>query len=279
MRICSECNKSISKGSKSGLCRSCSTKKRWTEKRGKKFKIVIPTYKRIKKLCRLIESINKNTFTNWEIIVFVDNYDTETAQSLRSMYLETTLWKKITIRINEAQIFQIGSWNKFYKEYINDNWSGAFLLCDDVELLPNCIENAIDCWVANFPDGDGIVGLTQVYPDHPEVRWCEAGQILIGKKFIERFKEVDYQVHCPNYQFFQQDLELEKFAKSLNKFKLSDTAKLIHHHPCKYPEELDETHRIPRQKIVTEDRFIAKLRKAKGLIWGKSFELINLEDK
>jgi len=275
MRTCSECNKPISKGSKSGFCRSCFLKHKWAKNKEKKlkFKIVIPTYKRIKKLKRLILSILQQKNVDYELLIWADNFDTETERIIRETYANDSLNKKLEIRWMNFQAFQIGIWNRFYSEY--NDWDGAFLLCDDVELLPNCLENAVDCWVTNFPDGDGIIGLTQVYPNHPEVRWCEAGQILIGKKFIERFKDVNYKVHCPDYRFFQQDRELEKFSKSLNKFKLCYTARLIHYHPCKYSDEMDETHKIPRQEIREIDKKTAKLREDKGLIWGNSFELIN----
>ena len=100
------------------------------------------------------------------------------------------------------------------------------------------------------------------------------GQVLIGKQFVNRYKKVNYQVCCPAYIHFYQDQELWCYAKSVNKFVFCKDATLIHYYPCKFKNEMDETHKIVRQpKIKQKDIETYKKRQSLNLIWGESWEI------
>lgn len=232
-----------------------------------KLVIGIVTYKRIKKMERLLKSIKENTFQDYEIVVMVDNNDVETVN-----YFKNT---KIYKRLNKRHEYVIGNWNKFIREF-HLKAEMLILLVDDVELFPDCIQNAVNCMNSNFPDLDGIVGISQCAPEHPRYTWMPYGQVLIGRNFIERYKPVNYQVCMPDYLHFYQDEELWKYATALNKFVLCKEAMLIHYHPGFYREEKDETHKLIRvPEIKGKDIKTYNLRKSKGLIWGQSWERTN----
>ena len=76
----------------------------------------------------------------------------------------------------------------------------VFLLNNDVELEPDCIAKAVSSMLLEFPDTDGVIGIHQVCPDHIGYTYCPVGQCLVGKKFIERYAAVDYQLCCPDYK-------------------------------------------------------------------------------
>lgn len=239
-----------------------------------KILITIPTYKRIKKLERCLYSILMNSYQDFKILVIADNKDIETKKFIQ--YLNHP---KIQCIMNDKHLYVIGSWNRFFRENYNKAWDIFSNLVDDVELFPDCIQNAINCMKLNFPDLDGIVGLSQRCPGDPKPHGTPYGQILIGKKFVERYKAVNYQVCCPDYTHFKQDYELWLFATSLNKFVHCKEALLKHYHPCFIKEEVDETHFIVRGDIIKEDRKIYNLRKERGLIWGKTWETVNEKNK
>lgn len=231
-----------------------------------KIAIVIPTYQRIQKLERCIKSIYINTYKNYQIYIYADNNDKNTYYYLDSKY------HQIRCQINDSQKFVVGSWNRFFKEQINDDWNIVMWLVDDVKLSFNCIQNAVNCMQDNFPDLDGVVGLSQECPDHPEYTYKEYGQVLIGREFIERYKEVGYQVCCPYYTHFWQDEELYQYANSLNKFVHCKNANLRHYHPGFIKEERDNTHLIVRKEIIQKDTEIYNNRKKRNLVWGQSWE-------
>jgi len=227
--------------------------------------IGIATYKRIEKLKRLLNSLYKQTHQNFDILVVCDNNDKETRYVLQKFYPE------VMFKIMDRQSYVIGCWN--YAHTL-EAYDAHLTLCDDVELLPDCLEKAIE-ELETFPSLDGVIGITQIYPGKENVFFQPTGQVLIGWGFVNRFTEVNYQVCCPNYKQWYQDNELLEYATKLGKFKLSTEAKLIHHHPCFYPSEMDYTHTLVRNNSVQiGDKQIYQKRLARGLVWGESWELL-----
>jgi len=238
-----------------------------------KLYIVIPTYKRVKKLKRCLDSILASDYSDWNVIVVADNQDVDSV-----VYVHSLKHPKIETMVNTGHKFVIGSWNRFWTECWDREFDGMLGLCDDVELYPNTISEAVISHKKYFQDVDGIVGLKQECPGHEEYTFKWYGQTLIGKKFAERFKEVNHIVHCPDYKHFYQDEELSEFAISLDKFAMSPKAVLKHYHPSFVKEEMDSTHNIIRKGRLSpkkEDINIYEIRRSRNLIWGKSFELIN----
>lgn len=236
------------------------------------FAIVIPTYKRQVKLTRCIESILKQTHQDFNIYPMCDNNDIESFKYISQKYRDID--KVYPFVVLDHQ-YVMGCWNLFTRDQDTfDLIKDAMVwIVDDVELLPDCLEKLNATFLKNFPDNDGMVGISQLYPLlQAEVTWRENGQCAIGKEFINRFPQ--RQVCCTDYIHFYQDEEVLEYARSINKFKLSD-AQLIHYHPAFYKNEMDETHKIPRDDVRMKDTMTYNKRKKRGLIWGKSWILIN----
>jgi hypothetical protein len=231
-----------------------------------KIAIGIAFHNRINKLERLLKSINNRN--NVYIFILCDNeidYDNV-----------THLIKNCpaTILLNKEAQYVVKKWNWFYRNTINLDYIGFLNLVDDVELKEDTIEQAINYFLTNYPDTDGIIGFNQECPNHPEYTFQPTGQTLIGSKFLKRYKEVDYQVCCPAYQQWYQDNETFQYAVKLGKFKFCKKATLLHYHPAFIKEEMDNTHFLIRIKILNEDRKIYMDRQSEGLIWGDSWKLI-----
>lgn len=232
--------------------------------------IGIATYKRPEKLDKLIQSIWQNDYKDYEVVILYEQSDTASNNYIYK-YINHP---KIHIRPSKNKEYVISNWNRFYKEYAPyANYTLA--LVDDITLMPDCLSSIINKINLTFPDGDGVIGLKQQYPKGIDVKYNSAGQVLIGRKFLERFKDINYQICCPNYKQWFQDDELLSYAKSVDKFNTSDNVSLIHYHPAYTPgAKIDETHKIVRGDLMQKDRDIYNKRKMKGLIWGKSWELI-----
>lgn len=228
----------------------------------------ISTYNRPKKLVRLLSSLQIQTYKDFHTMIVFDNMDYDSQDALLSVNLPIR-----RMVVNDEQGFVIGCWNLIHEELYGD-YNAHLMLVDDVELHPTCIGEAVRCMQEHFPDTDGIIGITQQCPGHPEYTWKEFGQVLIGRKFIERFEEVDYKVHCPKYLHFYQDEELWMYAKKLDKFKLCPTAVLDHFHPSYIREEMDVTHNVTRGKgqVLNTDKKLFLERRSKNLLWGESFD-------
>jgi len=239
--------------------------------------IAIPTYQRIDKLIRCINSIRNQTYNDWKIILMIDNQDYETFLTYYSPQPENYILPFLA----RQQTGVITAWN-FVFEYLQanhaDSYDAVLWSVDDVEWYPNALEEAVNTMTRLYPDTDGIIGTVQECPGREDYNGTVYGQVLIGKEFIKRYKDVNYQVCCPEYTHWYQDEELWKYACSLNKFTVCETVKLKHYHPGFIKTEKDETHLIPRGKIKIEDDKTYKQRIAKELIWGKSWELVNKEE-
>lgn len=231
--------------------------------------VVIPTYKRPEKLDRCLHSIiGQSIGKNLSIYVYADNNDVETKEHAEKHWGQ---WG-IKCFVQPKQSYVIGAWNRFTKEQWDDKWDAMMWCVDDVELYPNCIEEAVKCMKENFKDGDGVVGIKQVCPGREDYTFKWFGQVLLGRKFVARYPE--QQVCCPAYQHFWQDEEMYEYACSLNKFVSCNTAVLKHYHPGFLPEEMDSTHPLVRGETFRRDKAVREERQRLGYIWGKNFNLI-----
>lgn len=241
-----------------------------------KLLIGIATYKRPKKLIRLIKSLNNQTYKDFRLYIISDNNDFDSANIVQTHEVYDVMNTSWIVQNDSKHHYVIGAWNRVIKENINrDDWDGFIGLCDDVELRPNALEEIINYHQKCFPDTDGVCGFNQECPGHLEYTFKWFGQTLMGRKFVERYKDVDYQICCPYYTWSHQDEEMFQFASSLNKFRNCETAILQHYHPCFIKQEIDETHNILRQgnnSIRNKDLTLFKKRQEENKIWGKTWE-------
>lgn len=234
--------------------------------------VVIPTYKRIKKLERCLWSLAKQTYQNFDVHIYCDNNDHETLDWLRTK--DNVVNRFINyVSVNTKQEFVIGSWNKFFKQY-HENYDAVQWLVDDVEVSENFLAEMLAMMIKEFPDTDGVIGSKQICPGREDYTFKWYGQPLIGRKFIERYKEVNYQVCCPDYNHFYQDEEMFEYANSLAKWNVAKDAVLKHYHPSFLPDELDDTHPLVRGVIQKIDNATRWERQQKNLNWGNSFKRV-----
>jgi len=199
--------------------------------------IVIPTYQREEKLCRLIKSITANVYPEYKITVLPDHgrkhvFRLINEQSMRS----------------DADIF-LG-------------------ISDDTVFEPTVIEHAAKSMEKCFPDTDGIIYMNWI--NLPNV--CKGAIAFVGKKFRKRFP--NGFIYCPDYISLYADSELSNFAESISKLEFCSLTGLYHYHPAHYPEELDRTHELGRENMGNDSR-MRRLRNEKGYLWGKDFKMIS----
>lgn len=245
------------------------------------FDVVIPTYKRIEKLRRCLSSIFliKGLRDKIRVHIYFDNNDKEGFNS-NLFYAKLNTVGAIDFKVFDSGTRQVlkkqhrafGIWNLHLRSMVAD---GIFYICDDVELYPGCLMNAINDFKKLYPDTDGMIGINQCNIPLNDEGYSVFAMGLIGKRFAEHYTCHHEACFCPDYKSFHADTELGLFAKSQNKFHYCQEAKLFHYHPAHCKEEIDETHNIVRKaEIVNKDRNTWNKRQKKGLLWGKSFELI-----
>jgi len=235
--------------------------------------IVIPTFQRILKLTKCLESIKQQTHKDLSVYIFADNNDMTTAETIAEEYPEHY------ITVNSTQKYVSGSWNNYFKLAFKTHYYSTpeimAWIVDDVVLHKDCLANAVESMIKYYPDTDGIIGLKQECPGRPDYTFKWFGQMLIGREFIERYKEVDYQLYCPDYTHFHGTEEIFQYANSLGKFKNCPEAVLDHYHPSFNADWKDATHDIVRSQIIQKDKATWKTRQQKELVWGKTWDLIN----
>jgi hypothetical protein len=246
-----------------------------------KYHIVIPTYKRVSKLKRCLDSIFNSgvDLTTIKIFVYHDNNDIESLKECEEYYNSITNCKEfLNASILHKQFKAFGVWNYHTRMKIlnNSNCKGIFYVCDDIEFQKNSIDNAINTLESNFKDLDGVVGLNQMnIAEGPGKSVNAMG--LIGRKFIDRYK--GGTIFCIDYKSFHADAEVGNYARSVNKFKYGIDAKILHYHPAHIKSEMDETHNIVRAPGIKEyDRETWNMRQERKLLWGKDFEVVRYED-
>ena len=237
--------------------------------------ITIPTYKRYTKLTRLLNSLKQSTYQNFDILVVADGNDTT---SLTTAMTVCEGWKRVHSQLQLEQSHVVMAINDGIDFFVNlGHYTHFLMLCDDTEVYPSTLEIALKDHNEQFPDMDGVIGLHQECPNHPEYTFKYYGQMILGRKWIERYKEVGYKVACPQYIWGYQDEELHKYAVSLDKFYSCKDGIIRHYHPSFIREEMDDTHNIVRFKQDSpkpkDDKVFAE-RQKRGLIWGKTWEVV-----
>jgi len=237
-----------------------------------KIHIGIAYHNRLNKLIRLLKSINNSKVKEIEILTYVicDNEKDFVECIKNDLNFKVFYYPEAP--------YVVKKWNSFYKETYDINSIGWLNLVDDVELDENCIQLAVNNLLSNYPDSDGVIGINQICPNHPEYTFQPSGQILIGRKFLERYKEVEYQVCAKEYLQWRQDLETYEYSNTLGKFILGTNALIKHYHPSFIKKELDNTHFLIRGDIINKDRKIYNERQKRGLIWGQNFQTIEEYD-
>jgi len=230
--------------------------------------LVIPTLNREKKLKDCVNSIivSANTIPYFIRVYIYYSDKTEFYKGLDEYIArDTYIIPKLLDFPYDAALF----WNKHLQ---TTNANMMFYLNDDVILDKKCIIVACEQMLDNFYDMDGVIGLNQ--SNIPSDQSVKAAFGVIGKTFADRFPE--RKVFCEDYKRFYLDLELEKYATSINKFKYAKEAKLIHLHPAFTEGTTDTTHDKVRTHLQ-QDKKTYYQRLSKDYLWGKTYDRITSE--
>jgi len=161
----------------------------------------------------------------------------------------------------------------FWNDHLKDMRADAMMyLNDDVLLFDNTVELAIETFEKEFPDNDGVLGLSQA--NLPEGDTLEGAFGLIGTKFADRFP--DRKAICPDYYRFYSDKELWLYSTEIGKFHYDPQIKIKHLHAAYYKDALDQTH-LDVRKHLAKDKYTYNQRQSQKLLWGRNFDVINTE--
>ena len=204
--------------------------------------IIIPTRNRVSKLARCLDAMPSAPWVS--VIVGIDG-DATTMFSLDFIHSY-----KLAIYSPE----HIGSMRlcNLLVPMVED---GLLMLCDDMELLPNALEKALNAFNEAFPDDDGVLGIHQ----EGISSYAPTGVCLMGSKFLARYP--DKQVFNPDYGHFG-DVEIYELAAKLDRYKFGGKEIAVYHH-----HEEDQTHHEGRKSKVA-DAVLRKSRRESGSIWG-----------
>ena len=204
--------------------------------------IVIPTRNRLMKLRKCLSAIPQLPWVS--VIVGVDG-DLDTMLSLE-------LNHPFQLAVYSSK--HIGSMRtcNLITPMVGD---GLLLLCDDMELLPGALEEALSAFNEAFPDDDGVLGFHQ----EGISSYAPTGVCLMGAKFLSRYP--GKQVFNPEYGHFG-DVEIYELAAKLDRYKFGGKEVAVYHH-----HEEDQTHHEGRKSKVA-DATLRRTRREAGEIWG-----------
>lgn len=147
----------------------------------------------------------------------------------------------------------------------------AVIVADHLVIESGCADAIVAEMGQRFPDGDGVIGLTITNLDPlPGVR--EYSFMALSRKFRERFPSG--QCYCPDYWHFYADTELGMYANEVARFYLSPAARVTTHHPNAKNAKRDDTYAASRM-FKRDDDGVWSTRRARDLLWGKTFERVN----
>ena len=215
-----------------------------------KITIIIPTvcFDRLEMLLEEVKSIEAGKYQDFHIVIIVDGN-----QKLYEELQRRLLPFKGSIILNEKRRGWVASTNRIFKEFDSDYYIYA---SDDLVFPPDCIKNAMIMMKDRFPDGYGVITLGRKTK-------CIFG--LIGRKWVEHFP--GRQVLCPFYVHYGADAEHTAFAHKIEKFAFHPNrpSQVTHY-------RINDRTRIFSRSSRQKDLALWENRKAKGLIWGVSFE-------
>ena len=136
----------------------------------------------------------------------------------------------------------------------------AIFCTDDIRFEPSAISIAMERLYAEFPDGDGVVGLCQSnIPQGYDLAFP-----LMGRKFLDRFRPGD--LFFPGYYHQYNDAELGVTVKAWGNWVFEPRARIEHDHPCATGLPPDKTFIRARLRKSDDDK-VWESRRARGEIW------------
>ncbi len=231
--------------------------------------IIVPTLKRKEKLLKMLGSVEQaRKLLNCYSYVYVYYSDKEDFEKDSVGLKNYTIFTRLLDKPYKA--------SQFWNDHIKENNADIYIYVnDDITMEINCLKRVVDLMNEKFPDLDGVVAISQ--ENIPETQACPTAYGAIGTKFADRFP--DRKVFCEDYERFYLDSELGTYAQKQGKLFHSMDKEIaplcLHYHAAFFPDMKDTTHDDVRTHL-RQDRITNNKRKTKQLLWGESFELINI---
>jgi len=210
--------------------------------------VCIPTIDRFGLIRKTVESIFNGDYKNLSITIIVDDG--------RKVYFDRLKMTKgrhpqVKMMFNEKRLGWPKSMNRIFRETDYDFY---FYASDDLDFNLDTITKAMADMKRLFPDGDGIIGITQQLG-----KFCPAAFGLVGRKWVNRFPE--RRMFYPRYIHFCSDSELWRYSRQVKRFHLSKAS--VHHN-----RPFDDSKKLA-QTTLTRDRRIWFPRRDSGKFWPK----------
>lgn len=177
-----------------------------------KVSICVPTYQNQEEVRRLIESVEKQTFRDFEFIITDDSKDNKIEEYINELQEQKdVIASKIRYIHNEKPLGHIYNWNEalshakgeFVKIMFSDDW---FTYPDSLEKMVTALENAPDAGLAFC--GSMQVSNSKSYSRKPEEGYVEKLQRDYRYLFISN------QIGAPSDTLYRRELQVEFDEKS-----------------------------------------------------------------
>jgi len=214
--------------------------------------VVLPTRNRWGMLVKTVETLERGSYKDFRITLVLDEDHTPIPAWIGQHGIDTFVDTG-----GNTLVRQIGN-------CVSTLTGSLTLGCgDDARFEPTCIETAVRVMKTYFPNRMGVVGLSQHIDGVPR------GQQGVFAVYNKRFKNhfPDGNPYCPDYSHYHTDIELWRYAQSIGRAYFCADAK-VHHLRVQ-----DETTARVKTNLAY-DAEMARRRKEKGYLWGKTFDLI-----
>jgi len=143
--------------------------------------IVTPVYNGAKYIRECIESVLKQTYTDWEYLI-ADNCSTDETVAIAEEYAKQD--PRITVVRNREFLDIMPNWNRAMRLISPDSTFCKVVHADDV-LDPNCVEAMVS--VAQKDDRIGIVGAYRQHGDRVDLDWLPSlDDVFSGRDVCRR---------------------------------------------------------------------------------------------
>lgn len=192
--------------------------------------ILIPTFNRSNKIIRLLNSLEKQTYKDFEIIIFNDQSTDDTMDVLNNFKANSNM--RIKIIDSKEKRYKHGAMNVLFDECTTKY---AFLIDDDDELVEKAIEEALNEFLT-IPNNESycaVVGrclssvdnkmIGKPYPNDINVRgWSKSRKIankIKGEKFSLLNMEIYKKYKMPEPKGITFVSEYLLWNKALNNYQ------------------------------------------------------------
>lgn len=214
--------------------------------------IMIATHDRWKLLKQCLKSLGKSTYKDFSVHILVDGN--------QIMIPEWLMKADVELLTTHDRVDVVAAYG-IMTRLCETGWllNGS----DDLVFHPECLSAAAQSMNARFPRSMGVIGINQLQRGSPRGRHYAFS--LMNRRYIDHFP--DRIIFCPDYIHFCSDMEHGIFAQKSRCFLYEPRAMVDH------IRVNDMTTQLGLHEYKT-DRDIYRIRFNKGLLWGRTFDLI-----